>query len=73
MNDVKSRVRGTVKFFNQSRGFGFITLDDGGSDVFVHVSSIATNTILNEGDKVTFDVVDDRRGKGKQAANVQLD
>ena len=65
---------GTVKFFNHTRGFGFITPEDGGPDVFVHASALESSGIpaLNEGDKVSFDIEDDRRGRGKQAANIAL-
>ncbi|MEG6510203.1 cold-shock protein [Methyloligella sp. 2.7D] len=69
-----TRVNGTVKFFNHTRGFGFIAPDDGGKDVFVHASALERSGIppLNEGDKVSFEIEDDRRGRGKQAANLQL-
>jgi cold shock protein len=69
-----ARVNGTVKFFNHSRGFGFISPEDGGKDVFVHASALERSGVpaLNEGDKVSFEIEDDRRGRGKQAANVQL-
>ena len=69
-----SRVNGTVKFFNHTRGFGFIEPEDGGKDVFVYASAIERAGLppLNEGDKVTFEIEDDRRGRGKQAANVQM-
>ncbi len=65
---------GTVKFFNHSRGFGFITPDDGGKDVFVHVTSLEKSGLpaLDEGAKVTFDTEPDSRGKGPQAVNIQL-
>jgi len=68
-----SRVNGTVKFFNHTRGFGFIEPGDGGKDVFVHASAVerAGMPPLNEGDKVSFEIEDDRRGRGKQAANIQ--
>ncbi|MEM7397691.1 MAG: cold-shock protein [Pseudomonadota bacterium] len=68
-----SRVNGTVKFFNHTRGFGFIEPEDGGKDVFVHASAVerAGMPPLNEGDKVSFEIEDDRRGRGKQAANIQ--
>jgi CspA family cold shock protein len=61
---------GTVKWFNESKGFGFISQDDGGKDVFVHFSAIAGEGFktLAEGDKVSFDVQDGP--KGPQAANV---
>jgi CspA family cold shock protein len=60
---------GVVKWFNNSKGFGFITQDNG-EDVFVHFSAIAGDGFksLNEGDKVTFEVV--KGPKGLQAANV---
>jgi CspA family cold shock protein len=69
-----ARVNGTVKFFNHARGFGFIQPEDGGKDVFVHASALERSGVpaLNEGDKVSFEIEDDRRGRGKQAANVQL-
>jgi cold shock protein len=57
---------GTVKFFNAQRGFGFIASDDGGADVFVHVTAVeqAGLTTLHEGQRVSFDVVaDETRGK----------
>jgi CspA family cold shock protein len=65
---------GTVKFFNHSRGFGFVTPDDGGKDVFVHITALEASGLpaLDEGAKVTFDTEEDSRGKGPQAVNVQL-
>ncbi len=53
---------GTVKFFNTTKGFGFITPTDGGNDVFVHVSALERAGIysLNEGDKVSYEVVSER-------------
>jgi cold shock protein len=61
---------GTVKWFNGQKGFGFIQPDDGGKDVFVHISAVerAGLSNLNEGQKITFDVVADRR-TGKSAAD----
>ncbi|MBL7963712.1 MAG: cold-shock protein [Flavobacteriales bacterium] len=58
---------GTVKFFNTEKGFGFITPDGGGKDVFVHKTG--TREFLNEGDKVTFDV--EESPKGLNAVNVR--
>ena len=68
------RVNGTVKFFNHSRGFGFVSPDDGGKDVFLHVTALEQAGVpsVDEGDKLTFEIADDARGRGKQAANVQL-
>lgn len=65
---------GTVKFFNESKGFGFVTPDGGAKDVFLHVSALERAGIssLNEGDKITFDTEPDTRGKGPKAVNVQL-
>ncbi len=62
-------MKGTVKWFNDSKGFGFITAEDG-SDVFVHHTSIAGNGFksLAEGDRVTFDV--EKGPKGPKAINV---
>ncbi len=62
---------GTVKFFNQTRGFGFISPEDGTKDVFVHVSAVeqAGMGYLSEGQKVTFDVQPDTRGP--KAVNLQ--
>ena len=60
---------GTVKWFNATKGFGFIQPDDGGKDAFVHISAVERSGIgsLHEGQKVGFDLVADRR-TGKLAA-----
>ena len=63
--------QGTVKFFNAQKGFGFIQPTDGGQDVFVHISAVerAGMSNLNDGQKLTYDVVNER---GKlAAANLQ--
>lgn len=62
---------GTVKWFNDAKGYGFITPDDGGEDLFAHFSAIQMNGFktLKEGQKVTFEVT--QGPKGKQASNIQ--
>ena len=65
--------QGTVKFFNAQKGFGFIVQDNGGPDVFVHISAVerAGMSTLNEGQKLTFDIEPDRRSGKSAAANLQ--
>jgi CspA family cold shock protein len=62
---------GTVKFFNTSKGFGFITPEGGGKDVFVHISAVQAAGLhsLAEGQKVSFDIQPDARGS--KAANLK--
>lgn len=64
---------GTVKFFNATKGFGFITPDSGDTDVFVHISAVerAGMRSLVEGQKVSFDVVQDKRNGKNAAENLQ--
>jgi cold shock protein len=64
---------GTVKFYNNQKGFGFIAPDDGGKDVFVHATALERAGIrsLNEGQKVTFDTQEDRRTGKIAVANIQ--
>ena len=64
---VVGEAKGVVKFFNAHKGFGFIVRDDGGEDVFVHISAVERSGIgsLRDGQKISFDVVQDR---GKPAA-----
>jgi cold shock protein len=66
------RQTGTVKWFNDAKGFGFITPEDGGKDLFVHYSAISGTGFrtLSEGQKVTFDLVNS--AKGPAAENVQV-
>ena len=65
---------GTVKWFNDSKGFGFITPDEGGNDVFVHISAVQASGLpgLEDGQKVAFETEPDRRGKGPKAVNLTL-
>ena len=63
---------GNVKWFNDSKGFGFITPDNGGADLFAHFSAIASDggyKSLSEGQRVTFDVT--AGAKGEQASNIK--
>jgi CspA family cold shock protein len=64
---------GTVKFFNTQKGYGFIVQDDGGPDVFVHISAVERAGMhqLNEGQKLSFDVQPDRRSGTSAAENLQ--
>ncbi len=62
-------MEGTVKFFNESKGYGFITNDDTGKDIFVHVTGLNGETI-NEGDKVEY--VEEEGRKGMTAAQVRV-
>lgn len=62
---------GTVKWFNETKGFGFVTPDNGGEDLFVHFSAISSTgyKTLQEGQRVSFEVTEGK--KGKQASNLQ--
>ncbi len=64
---------GTVKWFNGQKGFGFIQPDEGGNDVFVHISAVerAGMRSLNEGQKVSFEIVADRRSGKSSADNLR--
>jgi cold shock protein len=66
--------QGIVKWFNAQKGFGFIQPDDGGKDVFVHISAVerAGMQSLNEGQKVSYDIVADRRTGKSSAANLKV-
>ena len=64
---------GTVKWFNATKGFGFIELDNGGTDVFVHISAVERAGLrsLSDGQKVSFDIVQDRKSGKNSADNLQ--
>jgi CspA family cold shock protein len=68
------RQTGIVKFFNQTKGYGFIKPDEGGSDVFVHVSAVERSGVgsLTEGMRISFETEPDKRGKGPKAINLVI-
>ena len=63
---------GTVKFFNAQKGYGFIKPDDGGRDIFVHITAVERSGLadLAEGQRISFDVEPDKKGKGPKAVNL---
>jgi CspA family cold shock protein len=67
------RLNGTVKFFNTTKGYGFISPDGGGKDVFVHITAVERSGLksLNEGQRVSFETQPDPRGKGDKAVDLQ--
>lgn len=67
------RQNGTVKFFNAAKGYGFITPDDGGKDVFVHVTAVEQSGLagLADGMRISFETEPDKRGKGPKAVELQ--
>ena len=67
-------MQGTVKFYNAAKGYGFITPDDGGKDIFVHISAVEQSgmTTLEEGKAISFEVEPDRKGKGPKAIELQV-
>ena len=70
---VKSQ-QGIVKFFNADKGYGFIKPDDGGRDIFVHVTAVEQAGLrgLDEGQRITFDVEPDKKGKCPKAVNLNV-
>src|SRR5262245_52352869 len=71
---VPMAMAGTVKFFNAERGYGFIKPDDGGRDVFVHITAVERAGLksLTEGQRISFDVEPDKKGKGPKAVNLVI-
>jgi CspA family cold shock protein len=69
------RQLGTVKFFNAQKGYGFITPDGGGKDVFVHVTAVERSGLgpLNDGMRISFETEPDKRGKGPKAVELRLE
>lgn len=65
---------GTVKFFNNDKGYGFIKPDNGGADIFVHISAVQASGLdgLSENQKVSFETEPDHRGKGPKAVNIRV-
>ncbi|VAW10045.1 Cold shock protein of CSP family [hydrothermal vent metagenome] len=66
---------GTLKFFNQNKGFGFIAPDEGGKDIFVHASALERSgvpTQLDDGTRLSFETEEDQRGRGPQAVDLKL-
>lgn len=68
------RFTGTVKFFNTTKGYGFIQPVDGDKDVFVHISTVQRSGLqqLDEGMKLSYEISDDVNGRGPQAIELQL-
>ncbi len=69
------RQMGTVKFFNAQKGYGFITPDGGGKDVFVHVTAVERSGLgpLNDGMRISFETEPDKRGKGPKAVELKIE
>jgi cold shock protein len=65
---------GTVKFFNAEKGYGFIKPDDGGRDIFVHITAVERVGLktLMEGQKISFEVEPDKKGKGPKAVDLVI-
>ncbi len=67
--------QGTVKFFNADKGYGFIKPDDGGRDIFVHITALERVGLhsLNEGQRVSFEIEPDKKGKGPKAVDLRVE
>ena len=65
---------GTIKFFNADKGYGFIKPDDGGRDIFVHITALEQAGLqsLNEGQRISYEIEPDKKGKGPKAVQLQL-
>lgn len=63
---------GTIKFFNDEKGFGFIAPDDGGDDIFVHISALGSGSSPAKGTKVSYDLGQDHRTGKPKAENVSI-
>jgi CspA family cold shock protein len=74
IRSIPMAMAGTVKFFNGERGYGFIKPDDGGRDVFVHITAVerAGLKTLMEGQRISFDIEPDKKGKGPKAVNLVI-
>ncbi|WP_341759968.1 cold-shock protein [Candidatus Endowatersipora endosymbiont of Watersipora subatra] len=68
-------MQGTVKFFNNAKGYGFITPNDGSKDIFVHISAVERSgmSTLSEGQIVNFDIESDMKGKGPKAVQLSAE
>jgi cold shock protein len=66
--------QGIVKFFNTDKGYGFIKPDDGGRDIFVHITAVeqAGMTTLAEGQRISFEIEPDKKGKGPKAVDLVI-
>lgn len=66
---------GTIKFFNADKGYGFIKPDDGGRDIFVHITALEQAGLpgLTEGQRLSYEIEPDKKGKGPKAVQLQLE
>lgn len=73
--DLEARRLGIVKFFNTTKGYGFIIPDEGGDDIFVHISAVQKSGLsaLDNGIRVSFTTEPDKRGKGPKAIEIRVE